>query len=105
MAYALDLFTVLAGFDRNDLTVYESLSEDPTYKAEMDKNVGWLFVQWMTGANDDTTHRRLLVKFNDLANQGWGKFSKHPALQAKLLASAGLGHRVKHKFYKPRPAK
>jgi len=98
--YTLDIFSILGRFDENNLDVYSVMTEDAAMQGEFDKNVGWLYVQWMTGAVSDRDHRQLLMRFSDLANSGWDKFAKHPELQSKLLAAVGLGRRVKHKFFK-----
>jgi hypothetical protein len=99
--YTLNIAVILESFDKNDFTVAEQLKEDEAMYAEFLKNIGWLIPQWFFGVSGDQDHKKQVVKFNTLCNEYWSKLSKHPELQAKLLASAGLGKTIRHKFFRP----
>lgn len=97
----LDIFAVLSYLDTNNLEVHSALREDPEMLAELEKNVGWMLPQWMTGATDDSVHAELVENFNAICNDEWFGLYGHPELQAKLLACCGPGRKVRHKYYKP----
>jgi len=101
MASKLDIFSVLTYLDENNLGVYESLRDEPEMLEELEKNVTWMFPQWMTGATNDAAHADLIESFNIICNDGWFGLYGHPELQAKLLACCGTGRKVRHKYYKP----
>ncbi len=97
----LDLFSVLSYLDENNLGVHEALRDDPEMLTELERNVGWMLPQWMTGATNNVDHANLIDSFNVICNDGWFELYGHPELQAKLLACCGTGRKVRHKYYKP----
>jgi len=97
----LDLFSVLSYLDENNLGVHEALRDDPEMLTELERNVGWMLPQWMTGATNNADHANLIDSFNVICNDGWFELYGHPELQAKLLACCGIGRKVRHKYYKP----
>ena len=98
MTNKLDLFALLDCLDRKAFDLRGSM--DPEEMKEFDKNLGWILPQWMSGASRDDAHKELLLRFNRNCNIGWFKFYHHPELQAKLLATVGLGKSVRHRFFK-----
>ena len=98
MTSELDLFAVLRFLDQNNMDLYSEIQQDPTMLVEFNKMVGWLLPRWMSGSTVNSEHRLLIKNFNEFANVGWFAFSKHPELQAKLLACCGTGRPTKHKF-------
>ena len=101
MADSLNIFLVLEYLDENNMELYEAVKDDENLLKDLEKNIGWLIPQWFTGSPNEDVHRALILSFNELCNVGWHNFYKHPQLQAKLLASAGLGKSVRHKFFRP----
>ena len=104
MANKLDLFSVLAHLDQNNLGVYDSLRAEPDMLKELERNVSWMLPQWVTGATNDEAHTDLIDSFNVICNDGWFDLYGHPELQTKLLACCGTGRKVRHKYYKPSKA-
>jgi hypothetical protein len=100
----IDIFVILDAFDRNDYTVYDQVAADPEALAAFRKEIGYMLPIWMTGASRDSDHIELIERFNANCNKNWFALSKHPRMQAKLLASIGLGRRTAHRFNKVRAA-
>lgn len=97
----LNLFGILEFLDLKSFQVREAVGETPEELKEIDRNAGWFLPQWMTGAQADKDHVRLVLGFNDTCNVGWHRLARHPELQLKLLATIGSGRKVKHRFFKP----
>lgn len=95
----LDIQQILKKLDKNDITICDSYVGDE--RKEFEKNISWMIPQWMTGAHTDVHHRNLIIMFDEVCNEGWGSFYKHPVLQAKLLSLIGPGRTVKHRFFPP----
>ena len=81
----LDLLSVLSYLDENNLEVHEALREDPEMLTELERNVGWMLPQWMTGATNNVDHANLIDSFNVICNDGWFELYSHPELQATDL--------------------
>lgn len=96
----LDLQGVLRKLDRRSLRVYDDVRDDPEARGELEKNAAWMIPQWMSAAQDDKTHEKLILDFDEVCNPGWRTFYRHPELQMKLLALIGAGS-TRHKFYRP----
>lgn len=99
MSYNLQ--DVLTHLDQNDLSIYEMFANDHEAAAKFDKDVSWMLPQWITTSNNEAEHRVQVIMFDEICNPGWGKFYRHPKLQAQLLALVGPGRKVRHKFYRP----
>ena len=97
----MNLFGILEQLDRNDPEVHEKLQDNPEDLTELEKNLGWLIPQWLTGASSEPDHKELILRFEAIANPVWTMVHKHPKLAAKLLAQVGTGRKVRHKFYRP----
>jgi predicted PolB exonuclease-like 3'-5' exonuclease len=100
----MDLFVVLGYLDQRNLGVHEALSEDPDILKELERSVGWLLPQWMTGASRDDVLEEIATKFDEHCNKRWFELSSNPKLQTKLLACCGTGNKVRHRFFKPKRA-
>lgn len=105
MSQKLDLFAVLGLLDKNELAVYPTLRGDADMLKEFEQMVGWLLPQWMTGANSEDDLIYLTLAFNEICNTRWFELSRHPELQAKLLAACGTGRATRHKFFKAKKNK
>jgi hypothetical protein len=103
-ARKLDLFVVLEQFDRRVPNVYNELTADPAALKELCRDLGYILPLWMTGAARDDDHMELIRRFNRNCNLGWFGLSGKYELQARLLASIGLGRKVAHRFSKVRAA-
>ena len=99
--YKFDILVLLEYLDERDLSVYQEISQSEELKAELDKNIGWILVQWMTGSTSEHDHRELLSNFNGLCNPVWKGLSDYPELRTKLLACCGLGKKTRHRFFRP----
>lgn len=98
----LDIFVLLEAFDLNDLSVYDQIAADPEALKEFKKEIGYMLPMWMTGSARDADHRKLIEKFNRNCNRCWFDFAKNPRMQAKLLATVGLGRATPHRFHRVR---
>ncbi|MAZ56801.1 hypothetical protein CL653_03345 [bacterium] len=94
----LPIFQVLSRFDKRDLNVRSDYKNGELQ--EFDKFVGYPALLWMSAADDDVQHMMCLITASEIAENYFEQHANKP-LQAKLLASAGIGERVKHKFPKP----
>jgi hypothetical protein len=100
MQEKLDLFGVLTFLDEQNMKVYEELKVDSEMLKELERNVSYILPIWMSGASNDKDLYDSTKSFNEICNEGWFSFYKHPELQIKLLAASGLNKKVKHKFFK-----
>lgn len=101
MATKLDIFPILAEFDRGSMDVREQLKGDPEVLKEFDALLPFMLVMWMTGATDNRTHAELIARFNRKANPYWGTIRKDPDLMSKFLAMIGPGRPIRHHFVRP----
>lgn len=93
--HALDLFKeVLPALDIQDLSYYAGLSDE--------KKKGFaplVCLQAMSGVHpsrDLAIQRAMMLMTNSIANQYVFPLVKHPELQWMVLASSGLGMKLKH---------
>lgn len=100
----IDIFVILDALDRNDYSLYDQIAGDPEALKEFKKEIGFMIPLWMTGSANDSHHLELVQRFNENCNRDWFALSKYPRMQAKLLASIGLGHKTSHRFSKVRAA-
>jgi len=96
----LDIQKVLNRLDKGDMRLYNDISENASYKKQLDTNVSWLIPQWMTGSSNTRDHRNSIMMFDVACNPVWKSLYKHSELQAKMLAVIGNGS-IKHKFFRP----
>jgi DNA-binding HxlR family transcriptional regulator len=96
----LPIQAILRVLDQRKFNLYSALAKDESDRKELERMLGYILPRWMSGAVNEEDHQRLIIRFNRLANLGYHTLSKHPELQAKLLATVGLGREVKHNFFK-----
>lgn len=102
MAGKLSIFDIMAKLDRGDTNARDQY-EGQELK-EFDSFIGYPALRWMSGANDPVDHMMCLVATNNI-NRNYFDLHAHKELQSKILASAGIGRRVRHKYIKPPEAK
>lgn len=98
---SLDIFSVLRRFDMNDKGVRKSVLKDKGADGakELDGFVGFLALRWMSSVEGHRDEQEFcLESVNELANIGYFSLSKHPELQAKVLAVSGSGKRMRHSW-------
>lgn len=93
----MTIFDFLASFDRKDYLLREKLSEEEA--KELDNFVGYLALRWMSAADNTTDHQMSLLNVNEI-NRTYFSLYKHPELQAKLMAYAGLGEKTRRSYIK-----
>ena len=93
--HQLNLPKLLDRLDMRDYTLYDVLSADEADRKEFERLLGFLLPSYMAGAKNDTDHAALVREWSSI-DINWRGLGKHPALRAKLLASMGLGKRVRH---------
>lgn len=85
--YKLDLTTVLAALDRQNLDFYAKLSDD-----DKKSYVPLVLMRYMSSLTDQNQNAAYaILATNDLVNIGFWNLSKHPELQHLLLCLTGLG--------------
>lgn len=105
MAYAINIHNLLEELDRRNFHLYEELEGDDDLKVEIDKALGYILPLWMSGAINDADHEEAILRFDEFCNPGWFQLREHPKVQMLLLAAAGRGRPMRHKFFGTRNAK
>lgn len=94
----LNLTVLLKHFDLKNMSVYEAYKSNDAERKELEQMLQYILPLWVSGVATAREQIEILFNFNEHINEGWWELGKHPELQAKLLASIGLGKQVKHDF-------
>lgn len=91
----LDLFgSVLPNLDRRNFEYYQGLDEE-----QKKEYVPYILMRWLSQApNQHGIAQYYLKQVNIQANHHFWDLSKHVDLQHRLLASCGIGDKVRHSW-------
>lgn len=91
MSRKLDIFALLAATDRRDQNFYGRLDADAA--KEFAPPVA---LRWASAIDNGKYSDVALMVLNDRANIGYWDISDHPELQYRLIASSGVGQKMRH---------
>lgn len=91
MTRKLDIFTLLKATDHRDQGFYDRL--DAEARKEFAPPVA---LRWASAVDDGPASDVALLLLNDRANIGFWEISDHPELQYRLIASSGVGKKLRH---------
>lgn len=95
---AIDIFSILSQLDKRSSS-FINVSDEGEQK-ETATFVRFPALRWMSAAQGRKEHEALLLRVNE-ANLRWWTASRNVRLQADLLATAGTGSPVRHKWVAP----
>lgn len=91
MTRKLDIFALLKATDHRDQGFYDRL--DAEAKKEFAPPVA---LRWASAVDDGPLSDAALLLVNERANIGFWEIGDHPELQYRLIASSGVGTKLRH---------
>jgi hypothetical protein len=92
-AHKLDIFQTLDAIDRRNLEYLNRL--EPEQRAGFAPPV---VLRWASAASDGPEADLMLMLVNERANMNFHDIWEHPDLQFKLIASSGVGRKLRHQW-------
>lgn len=93
----LNIFDVLGKIDMGDKTFYDSLTEE-----EQKGFIAYVVMRWLSSVQDKSGYSSYYVLMvNEILNVNFWELSKHNGLIYKLMASIGVGKKLRHEWIAP----
>jgi hypothetical protein len=97
-AKKLDIKTVLAKLDSNDLIYFDNLPDEDKKSLSP-----WVLMRYMSSSSKYPELH--LISTNEIVNKHFSISNKQPSLAIKLLAVSGVGEKMYHKWVAPPKSK